>query len=191
MEPRWKLKCKDHSWLLEMNFHICGRSLHFQKMTFRDLAEQAGVLGSVRERKTPAQGDILEKDNSEEVSGEKQKAYRSIVGKLLYIYPEVPFCQWVINRLAQKMSKPTFKMVKAALHFVGFLTTVQDVGLLLPYKTCSSSVLANGGDFHRCRLGERQGEQTVNEFSHDFLRERFDVCLCEAAKSYCTFVMRE
>ena len=113
---------------------------------FHDLVEQAEVLGKVRERKTPAPGDILEKDNSEEVSGEKQKAYRSIVGKLLYIYPEVPFCQWVINRLAQKMSKPTVKMVKAAVHFVGFLTTVQDVGLLLLYKPCASSILANGGE---------------------------------------------
>ena len=44
------------------------------------------------------------------------------------------------------MLKPTVKMVKAAVHFVGFLTTVHDVGLLLPYKPCSSSVLANGGE---------------------------------------------
>ena len=118
----------------KFSFSEDGLMVRADPRHFRDLAEQAAVLGSVRERKTPEQGDILEKDNSEEVSG------------LLYMYPEVPFCQWVINRLVQKMSKPTVKMVKAAVHFVGFLTTVQDVGLLLPYKPCSSSVLANGGE---------------------------------------------
>lgn len=77
-------------------------------------------------------------------ANEQSSAYRSIVGRLLYVFPEIHLGQFAICHLASQMSRPTRKALRALAHFAGYLMQTDGHGVLIKRNPSNHSVLYDG-----------------------------------------------
>ena len=107
----------------------------------RELAKLAGT--EKRSYKlTPCANDFnkLSKED-EKMPEEKWLSYRSCVGKLLYLSPDRPDIQFVVQGLAAFMKEPTKKAWKAVQHVCMYLAGTRNEGILLKKSVKGTSVL--------------------------------------------------
>ena len=80
-------------------------------------------------------------DKSEELSAHDGSVYRSCVGILLFLSPDLPQCQYVIRYLSTFSSKPTQKTMFVLKHLVGYLAGHADQHVSLRWKGIHSGIL--------------------------------------------------
>ena len=96
---------------------------------------------SKKYRTSPSSQEFTKKDVSKELEGEEITKFRSIVGRLMYISGERPDCQFAIQHLAKKMSKPTELAMKNAWHVASYMMGTLGYGILLAKAQKGQSVL--------------------------------------------------
>ena len=96
---------------------------HFSKL--RDLLN----LHARAYKKTPFFTGLNEVDTSEELSPAESTLFRSCVGILLYLSPDLIECQSSIRALASSMSKPTQVAMKGLRHLCLYVLSVEDQAL--------------------------------------------------------------
>ena len=90
---------------------------------------------------TPCRSDIVEIDKGELLPDHEITAYRSAVGKLLYIAGERPDCQFAIHNLAKMMSRPTTTSLIHLSHLIGYLKGTSEYGLKIRKSQKGKSIL--------------------------------------------------
>ena len=95
----------------------------------------------LQNKKSPGHSEIEFPDKSEELSAHDGSVYRSCVGILLYLSPDLPQCQYVIRYLSTFSSKPTQKTMIVLKHLVGYLASHADQHVSLRWKGIHSGVL--------------------------------------------------
>ena len=85
--------------------------------------------------------DYSAKDRSKELEGSDIKAYRSLVGRMMYLSGERPDAQFAIQTLARSMAKPTEKSMKNAHHVVSCLVGTMGYGILICHAAKGQSML--------------------------------------------------
>ena len=99
-------------------------------------------------KKTPCRSDVAEIDQSDELDDARITNYRSIVGKLMYIFGERPDAQYGIHCLAKSMTTPTVQSLKHAKQMVCYVAGTRDYGVKLKYTRVSWTLA--------CRERERE-----------------------------------
>ena len=107
-------------------------------------------------KQTPCAGDFnkLSKDD-EKMDESRWLDYRSCVGKLLYLAPDRPDIQYVVQGLAAFMKEPTLKVWKALQHLFLYLKGSTYGGVALLKVDKGTSVL-NVDNFQSEERGSRQ-----------------------------------
>ena len=75
----------------------------------------------LQNKRSPGHSEIETPDNTEELKPAEASIYRSCVGILLYLSPDLPQCQYVIRYLSTCSSKPTQKAMVVLKHLVGYM----------------------------------------------------------------------
>ena len=97
-----------------------------------------------------------------EVSPEMAKTFRTCIGILLYLAPDLPHCQHVVRHLAMYSTQPTIKSVTVFKHLVSYLAGHESICISLKWKGRNVGLFQrrarriNYGDLHRFRLGVGQ-----------------------------------
>ena len=102
---------------------------------FDRLFEIVGVKKTWKAKNTPAHSHILECFESPDLPSSDASSYRSAVGILLYLSPDLVECQFVIRHLAQYMSRPSEKAWVELKHLVQYLLGCTDHALLLHFRS--------------------------------------------------------
>ena len=102
---------------------------------FDRLFEIVGVKKTWKAKNTPAHSQILECFESPDLPSSDASSYRSAVGILLYLSPDLVECQFVIRHLAQYMSRPSEKAWVELKHLVQYLLGCTDHALLLHFRS--------------------------------------------------------
>ena len=102
---------------------------------FDRLFEIVGVKKTWKAKNTPAHSQILECFESPDLPSSDASSYRSAVGILLYLSPDLVECQFVIRHLAQYMSRPSEKAWVELKHLVQYLLGCSDHALLLHFRS--------------------------------------------------------
>ena len=90
---------------------------------YSDLFELAG-RPKVKATPGPSgQDGVFATDATEELNPREATAYRTMLGKVLYMSNERPDAQAVIQNLSSRAAKPTAKAMKLIKHLVGYLWT--------------------------------------------------------------------
>ena len=92
------------------------------------------LAGKPKVRATPGpsgQDDMFAADATEELSPREATAYRTMLGKVLYMSNERPDAQAVIQNLSSRAAQPTAKAMKLMKHLVGYLWGTQGYGVNL------------------------------------------------------------
>ncbi|CAE7866178.1 LMP1, partial [Symbiodinium necroappetens] len=98
---------------------------------YNDLFELAG-RPKVKATPGPSgQDDMFATDATEELNPREATAYRTMLGKVLYMSNERPDAQAVIQNLSSRTAKPTAKAMKLMKHLVGYLWGTQGYGVNL------------------------------------------------------------
>ena len=98
---------------------------------YNDLFELAG-RPKVKATPGPSgQDDMFATDATEELTPREATAYRTMLGKVLYMSNERPDAQAVIQNLSSRAAKPTAKAMKLIKHLVGYLWGTQGYGVNL------------------------------------------------------------
>ena len=95
----------------------------------------------LQNKKSPGYSEIEIPDKSEELSAHDGSVYRSCVGILLFLSPDLPQCQYVIRYLSTFSSKPTQKTMFVLKHLVGYLAGHADQHVSLRWKGIHSGIL--------------------------------------------------
>ena len=106
------------------------------------------MFGSARSQKVPCDASIQLPDNSQRLSEKDSKGYRSVVGLCLYAGRERPDLMYTIKELASYMSAPTLTSLARLRKMVGFMKSVGDIGLHLPFPEDGQGKVISGGQ-HR------------------------------------------
>ena len=115
----------------------------------------------LQNKKSPGHSDIGIPDKTEELSAHDGSVYRSCVGILLYLSPDLPQCQYVIRYLSTFSSKPTQKTIIVLKHLVGYLAGHADQYVSLRWKGIHSGLLKDyEGEEPKCSVMQI-GHQTV------------------------------
>ena len=88
----------------------------------------------LQNKKSPGHSEIEIPDKTEELSAHDGSIYRSCVGILLDLSPDLPQCQYVIRYLSTFSSKPTQKTMIVLKHLVGYLAGHADQHVSLRWK---------------------------------------------------------
>ena len=95
----------------------------------------------LQNKKSPGHSEIEIPDKTEELSAHDGSIYRSCVGILLYLSPDLPQCQYVIRYLSTFSSKPTQKTMVVLKHLVGYLAGHADQHVSLRWKGIHSGLI--------------------------------------------------
>lgn len=86
-------------------------------------------------KRISSQNDANQRERLPEDALEDPQHYRSLVGKLVYLTVTRPDLTYVVNRLRQQMSKPTYDDLKAVHQTLRYIKSSHGIGLLFP--SCS------------------------------------------------------
>ena len=95
----------------------------------------------LQNKKSPGHSEVEILDKTEELSAHNGSIYRSCVGILLYLSPDLPQCQYVIRYLSTFSSKPTQKTMIVLKHLVGYLAGHADQHVSLRWKGIHSGLI--------------------------------------------------
>ena len=97
----------------------------------------------LQNKRSPGHSEIETPDNTEELKPQDASVYRSCIGILWYLSPDLPQCQYVIrypSPCASKL-KPTQKAMVVLKHLVGYMAGHSDQCVSLKWKGMHSGLL--------------------------------------------------
>ena len=95
----------------------------------------------LQNKRSPGHSEIETPDNTEELKPHDASVYRSCVGLLLYLAPDLPQCQYVIRYLSTCASKPSQKAMVVLKHLIGYMAGHSDQYVSLKWKGMHSGLL--------------------------------------------------
>ena len=95
----------------------------------------------LQNKRSPGHSEIETPDTTEELNQHDASVYRSCIGILLYLSPDLPQCQYVIRYLSTCASKPTHKAMVVLKHLVGYMAGHSDQYVSLKWKGMHSGLL--------------------------------------------------
>ena len=95
----------------------------------------------LQNKRSPGHSEIETPDATEELNQHDASVYRSCIGILLYLSPDLPQCQYVIRYLSTCASKPTHKAMVVLKHLVGYMAGHSDQYVSLKWKGMHSGLL--------------------------------------------------
>ena len=108
---------------------------------FDQLCKLLQLSKRLQNKKSPGYSAIEIPDKSEELSAHDGSVYRSCMGILLFLSPDLPQCQYVIRYLSTFSSKPRQKTMIVLKHLVGYLAGHADQHVSLRWKGIHSGLL--------------------------------------------------
>ena len=95
----------------------------------------------LQNKRSPGHSEIETPDTTEELDQHDASVYRSCIGILLYLSPDLPQCQYVIRYLSTCASRPTHKAMVVLKHVVGYMAGYSDQYVSLKWKGMHSGLL--------------------------------------------------
>ena len=95
----------------------------------------------LQNKRSPGHSEIETPDTTEELNQHDASVYRSCIGILLYLSPDLPQCQYVIRYLSTCASRPTHKAMVVLKHLVGYMAGHSDQYVSLKWKGMHSGLL--------------------------------------------------
>ena len=115
----------------------------------KHVLQMCSVLGlnkKLQNKKTPGHSDMDMDDETEALSPEAATAFRTCVGILLYLAPDLPHCQHVVRHLSTYSSQPTQKSLVVLKHLVGYLASHDDICISLKWRGRNAGLYHNYND---------------------------------------------
>ena len=112
----------------------------------KHVLQMCSVLGlnkKLQNKKTPGHSDMDMDDGTEALSPEAATAFRTCVGILLYLAPDLPHCQHVVRHLSTYSSQPTQKSLVVLKHLVGYLASHDDICISLKWRGRNAGLYHN------------------------------------------------
>ena len=116
-----------------------GYIIRANEKHIEEIAAEAGIFK--KKRKTTPGSDLSRHDWGDALEGKELTAFRSVVGKMLYIANERPDAQHTIQVLASKMSSPVTESWYDACHLASYLFNTMDYGIKIFDSKKGKSVL--------------------------------------------------
>ena len=116
-----------------------GYIIRANEKHIEEIAAEADIFK--KKRKTTPGSDLSRHDWGDALEGKELTAFRSVVGKMLYIANERPDAQHTIQVLASKMSSPVTKSWYDACHLASNLFNTMDYGIKIFDSKKGKSVL--------------------------------------------------
>ena len=107
------------------------------------LCSLLGLNKKLQGKKSPGHADMDQLDNTAEVSPQTARVYRSCIGILMYLAPDLPHCQHVIRHLSAYSTQPTTKSVAVLKHLVSYLAGHESICISLKWKGRNVGVFHN------------------------------------------------
>ena len=95
----------------------------------------------LQNKRCPGYSEIETPDNTEALNQHDASVYRSCIGILLYLSPDLPQCQYVIRYLSTCASKPTHKAMVVLKPLFGYMAGHSDQYASLKWKGMHSGLL--------------------------------------------------
>jgi len=95
----------------------------------------------LQNKRCPGHSEIETPDNTEALNQHDASVYRSCIGILLYLSPDLPQCQYVIRYLSTCASKPTHKAMVVLKPLFGYMAGHSDQYASLKWKGMHSGLL--------------------------------------------------
>ena len=115
--------------------------IHIHPKHLDQLRKLLQLSKQLQNKRSPGHSEIETPDNTEELKPHYASIYRSCVGILLYLSPDLPQCQYVIRYLSTCASKPTQKAMVVLKHLVGYMAGHSDQYVSLKWKGTHSGLL--------------------------------------------------
>ena len=115
--------------------------IHIHPKHLDQLCKLLQLSKRLQNKRSPGHSEIETPDNTEELKPHDASVYRSCVGILLYLAPDLPQCQYVIRYLSTCASKPSQKAMVVLKHLVGYMAGHSDQYVSLKWKGMHSSLL--------------------------------------------------
>ena len=90
-------------------------------------------FGHSRVQKIPCDAALQQEDNSQQLSANDAKNFRSVIGLLLYLSRDRVDLMFSVTELASKMASPTLCSVQRLRKLVGYVKSSGDLGIKLQY----------------------------------------------------------
>ena len=135
------------------------------QMHHKHVDQMCSLLGlnkKLQGKKSPGHADMDQIDTTGEVSPQMAKPFRTCIGILLYLAPDLQHCQHVVRHLATYSTQPTAKSLTVLKHLVSYLAGHESICISLKWKGRNVGLFQrrarriNYGDLHRFRLGVGQ-----------------------------------
>ena len=98
------------------------------------LVKLTGIKTSGALKKVPGHPQIDDVDDTAELEAQEASEFRSCIGILLYLSPDLPHAQHAIRHLSSAMSKPTRRQKDILRHLVSYLYASKDLCLSLQFS---------------------------------------------------------
>ena len=95
----------------------------------------------LQNKRSPGHSEIETPDTTEELNQHDASVYRSCIGILLYLSPDLPQCQYVIRYLSTCASRPTHKAMVVLKHLIGYMAGHADQYVSLKWKGMHSGLM--------------------------------------------------
>eukprot|EP00435_Cladocopium_sp_Y103_P052743 s680_g16.t1 len=103
-------------------------------------------FGAARPQKVPADASIQNADTSQPLSAADGKAFRSVVGLLLYAGRDRIDIMFTVKELASYMANPTLCSLQRLRKLIGYLKSNGDMGMQLATPCFGKGKLKSGGE---------------------------------------------
>ena len=116
------------------------------QMHYKHVDQLCSLLGlnkKLQGKKSPGHADMDQMDTTNEVSPQMAKMFRTCIGILLYLAPDLPDCQHVVRHLATYRTQPTTKGVGVLKHLVWYLAGHESICISLKWKGRNVGVFHN------------------------------------------------
>ena len=107
------------------------------QMHHKHVDQMCSLLGlnkKLQGKKSPGHADMDQIDSTGEVSPQMAKTFRTCIGILLYLAPDLPHCQHVVRHLATYSTQPTIKSLTVLKHLVSYLAGHENRCISLKWK---------------------------------------------------------
>lgn len=98
------------------------------------LVKLTGIKTSGALKKVPGHPQMDDVDDTPELEAHECSTFRSCIGILLYLAPDLPHAQHAIRHLSSAMSKPTRRQKDVLRHLVSYLYASKDLCLSLQFS---------------------------------------------------------
>jgi hypothetical protein len=107
--------------------HDAGITIQTHHKHVDQMCSLLGLNKRLQNKRTPGHSEMDQLDTSGELSSDQARAFRTCVGILLYLAPDLPHYQHVLRHLATYSTQPTTCSMTVLRHLVSYLACHEDI----------------------------------------------------------------